>query len=180
MSRSVIVLLGDRPHYRYRFQSRDGQLARVPCESPSSARVAGAVREQCLRASTAIKPNRLLHYEPEFCEWPAALSSKGQPEGAANRVAFSLVSFIWRSKRKKLAAGQSPALMAKQRGRPPASVIEYRQPYFEQRKLMKWTPPTCNGIEVPKWKCHQPPKVGGGVMKEIKVIGLDLAKNVFQ
>jgi transposase len=45
---------------------------------------------------------------------------------------------------------------------------------------MKWTPPTCNGIEVPKWKCHQPPKAEGGVMKEIKVIGLDLAKNVFQ
>ncbi|MCE2723780.1 MAG: hypothetical protein LW865_10950, partial [Betaproteobacteria bacterium] len=41
-----------------------------------------------------------------------------------------------------------------------------------QVNLMKWTPPTCNGIEVPKWKCHQPPKVGGGVMKEIKVIGL--------
>jgi transposase len=51
---------------------------------------------------------------------------------------------------------------------------------FETLNLMKWTPPTCNGIEVPKWKCHQPPKAEGGVMKEIKVIGLDLAKNVFQ
>jgi hypothetical protein len=32
---------------------------------------------------------------------------------------------------------------------------------------MKWTHPTCNGIEVPKWKCYQPPKAEGGVMKEI-------------
>ncbi|MCA3032285.1 MAG: hypothetical protein ING56_10160, partial [Rhodocyclaceae bacterium] len=40
--------------------------------------------------------------------------------------------------------------------------------------------PYLQRLEVPKWKCHQPPKVGGGVMKEIKVIGLDLAKNVFQ
>jgi transposase len=40
--------------------------------------------------------------------------------------------------------------------------------------------PTRNGIDVPKWKCHQPLEPRGASIMKVTTIGLDLAKNVFQ
>lgn len=40
--------------------------------------------------------------------------------------------------------------------------------------------PTRNGINVPKWKCHQPLEPRGASTMKITTVGIDLAKNVFQ
>ena len=40
--------------------------------------------------------------------------------------------------------------------------------------------PTRNGIDVPKWRCHQPLKPRGASTIKITTVGIDLAKNVFQ
>ena len=45
---------------------------------------------------------------------------------------------------------------------------------------MGWTPPPDNGINVPKWKCHQPLEPEGASAMQITTVGIDLAKNVFQ
>lgn len=45
---------------------------------------------------------------------------------------------------------------------------------------MGWTPPPDHGIDVPEWRCHRPLESKGAPILEIRTIGLDLAKNVFQ
>jgi hypothetical protein len=40
--------------------------------------------------------------------------------------------------------------------------------------------PTRNGIDVPKWKCHQPLEPRGASIMKVATIGIDLAKSVFQ
>lgn len=45
---------------------------------------------------------------------------------------------------------------------------------------MGWTPPPTDGMNMPKWKRHQPLLPDGVSTMEIKTIGIDLAKNVFQ
>jgi hypothetical protein len=40
--------------------------------------------------------------------------------------------------------------------------------------------PTRSGINVPKWKCHQPLEPRGASTMKISTVGIDLAKNVFQ
>src|SRR5438874_7698707 len=45
---------------------------------------------------------------------------------------------------------------------------------------MVWTPPSSNGIEVPKWRCCPFPLRRGGVTMQITTVGIDLAKTVLQ
>lgn len=40
--------------------------------------------------------------------------------------------------------------------------------------------PPRNGINVPEWRCHQPPEPRGAPTTTITTVGIDLAKNVFQ
>jgi transposase len=40
--------------------------------------------------------------------------------------------------------------------------------------------PTRNGINVPKWKVHQPIEPRGESPMKIATVGIDLAKNAFQ
>jgi len=70
----------------------------------------GAVREQCLRASTTIKPNHLLLYEPEFCERPAALSSAGQPEGPTNPGRLFFGYFLLAKQKKVTSRRATPGI----------------------------------------------------------------------
>ena len=47
-------------------------------------------------------------------------------------------------------------------------------------EVMGWTPPSCNGIKVPKWKVvFKPLKRKGASEMKITTIGIDLAKAVF-
>ena len=79
-----------------------------PAAAPSSTAKTGAFGEHCLSSATSHVLCGLLG---RVAQPPGLTSSTGYPEGARQGVPFSLVSFFWASKRKKLAAGQPPATL---------------------------------------------------------------------
>ena len=72
----------------------------APCEEPSSGANAGDVREDCLSGEHKLNLLYRYRFEPRVPQRPAFVSSGGHPKGDEPGVAFSWVTFFWRSKRK--------------------------------------------------------------------------------
>jgi hypothetical protein len=91
--------------FKIRARSAHKTAFHFPCAPPSSADWSGGVGEDCL--STWPRSGS--------CEFRSRLTSRatqGTPQGRQTGAAFSLVSFFWPLKRKRLVAGLPPAVFA--------------------------------------------------------------------